>query len=146
MHKKIFLWVLFAFLLQTSVKAQSMQTTNPSKDLYNSYMHKKKTQKTIAWVMVGSGSAMVIAGMIIYVSQPMFIDLWDTQPAEKKNYNKGLWLCYVGIPVILTSIPFFISSHANKKKAKMALKGEKVLLWPNAPVIHYTALSLKIAL
>jgi len=43
------------------------------------------------------------------------------------NENKGLWLCYIGGAATITSIPFFISSHKNKKRAaSIALSNQNI--------------------
>lgn len=71
------------------------------------YLKKSKSQKTIVWVMVGSGVAMIGGGFAINLSSG-----WGAG-----NTNKGLWLCYVGGATALGSIPFFISASKNKHRA-----------------------------
>ena len=78
------------------------------------YMQKSKNQKITAWVLLGTGIGMILGGMAINYS--------STDGGE----DQGLWLSYLGGATALTSIPFFISGHKNKKRAlSVAVSNQK---------------------
>lgn len=71
------------------------------------YLKKSKTQKTTAWVLVGGGIAMMAGAVLINLSDGLYT-----------NSSKGIGLFYTGTATTLLSIPFFISSGKNKRKAR----------------------------
>ena len=96
-------------LLLFVVKSFSQTQSSPelSKDYY---LQKSKNQKITAWVLLGAGVGMTVGGLLINLDQPYY-------GGSSTDNAKGLWLSYVGIASTLASIPFFISSHKNKKRA-----------------------------
>ena len=83
------------------------------------YLKKSKGHKTAAWILLGSGIGMTIGGLAINWGQTWDLHLsWNSQSTSvnSNNGNKGMWLFYLGVGTTLTSIPFFISAHKNKKK------------------------------
>ena len=115
------------------------------------YLRKSKNQKTIAWVLLGGGIAMTITGMIIYgndYNSAVEEDPWlfgtNTNPAGAVIGTVGLLSCAASIPV-------FIASGKNKKRARAistAFKLEKasVIQGPAFVKKSYPALSLRIGL
>ena len=76
----------------------------PPKDYY---LEKSKKKKTVAWVLLGTGTAAIITGLIMV-----------------KPHEKGVEPSYTpfffeagGFLVSLVSVPFFISARTNKKRA-----------------------------
>jgi hypothetical protein len=97
------------------------------------YMRKAKNQKITAFVLVGAGASMIVGGGLINATEG-----WG-----EGNTDKGLWLCYVGGAVTLSSIPFFIASHKNKVKGlSLALKEQPVYM----PFSHTTFMQPTISL
>ena len=73
------------------------------------YLQKSKTQKTIAWILLGSGTALIGAGIIV-----------GGNGAEEASFNdasNGAALIIAGALADIGSIPFFIASAKNKRKA-----------------------------
>jgi hypothetical protein len=103
--KKILLLFLSLFLLLETF-SQVTNSTAGSKDYY---LQNRKNQKITAVVLLGTGIGMTIGGVGINSSQPYI--------GSSSDNAKGLWLCYIGVASTLTSIPFFISAHKNKKRA-----------------------------
>ena len=119
MKKILFLFCLSLLVIQL-VKSQKIDksiSTSP-KELHDQYMKNRKTNNTIGWIMLGSGIGMTLGGFATNVSTG-----WG-----EGNKNNGLWLSYLGGATTLASIPFFISAGSNKRKAKLALKGESVTI------------------
>ncbi len=101
------------------------------------FITKSAKQKRAAWVLLVAGSTAIISGVII------------------DNANKGYEQSYTGgfmeiggVICTLTSIPFFISSHRNKKRAAtLTMNSQKILLPLNNSFVLKTrpALALRIA-
>ncbi|HRI20987.1 MAG TPA: hypothetical protein PLA68_08530 [Panacibacter sp.] len=123
--------------------AQSFCQTNVSELSKKMYMEKSRSQKTAAWILLGSGAAVTITGVIITASASNandFITLYD-------RTSSGVILTGVGAAAIITSIPFFISAgHNARKAAAISLSNQKILLpQQNAFVIKsQPAVTLKI--
>jgi hypothetical protein len=108
--------IVFSILLLAIIQTVFSQETNTSAQITKQdYIKKGKTQKIAAWSFLGGGLAMTIGGIAINASQPWY--LFGTPPSDY-NKNKGLGLAVVGIVATLGSIPLFISSAKNKKRAK----------------------------
>ena len=72
------------------------------------YLDKSKNQKTAGWVLLGAGTAMMIGGGIAFSNSSIFDESWGA----------GATVMTIGVPVALTSIPFFISAAKNKGRAE----------------------------
>jgi hypothetical protein len=83
------------------------------------YIQKYKANKTVAWVMLGSGIAMTVAGLGINMEGGVL-------DGDSTNNNKGLWLSYLGGATTIVSVPLFFSAGKNKRKARMSLQSETV--------------------
>ena len=101
--KKIILSVILLLLIVTSF----CQTTNTklSKDYY---LQKSKSQKTAAWILLAGGAGLVTVGFITGTSSDSFAD---------NKLTTGAILVATGGAAMLGSIPFFIASGKNKRKA-----------------------------
>ena len=63
--------------------------------------------------------------------------------------GKGLWLCAVGGAAMVTSIPFFISAHKNRKTAASVALGSQNIYLPlqnNVVIKKLPTLTLKLNL
>jgi len=98
------------------IQSQVIESTTDksSQELFDFYTLKQKKNKTTAWVMLGTGIGMTIAGIGINMSGGIL-------DGDSTNNDKGLWLSYLGAATTIASIPFFISAGKNKRKAKMYL-------------------------
>jgi hypothetical protein len=120
---------IIIFLLLASSASTFSQQTNSKPLLKPDYLKKSKSQKTIAWVLLGSGTAMMITGSII----------WNN--AYEKRVNSGSWeglfapytttegttLTAAGLVVSAGSIPLFIVARKNKRKAmSLAVQAQKI--------------------
>lgn len=83
------------------------------------YLQKSKKQKTIAWLFIGGGAALVVAGAVIPKGERDGFD-YLTWSDTYKNDDLKAGLIVGGALVMGGSIPFFIAAHRNKKKAMAA--------------------------
>ena len=112
----------------TASKAVPMQTD---------YLQKSKNQKTAAWILLGGGTALA-AGGFIWASSNIF----STSSGPEV-------LLLVGIGCMTGSIPFFISSSKNRKRAMSAsFKFQQSLQLQNNILVkrEVPSLTLKISL
>jgi hypothetical protein len=114
-------------------------------------MQKSKKQKTIAWVLLGGGAALVLTGIILPKGEITNPDCWFC-PEEKIEYkNDGLksTLGLTGVFSMIGSIPFFIASKKNSKRAmSVSFKNETAPLIQNSSFVYKAipSLAFKIAL
>jgi hypothetical protein len=108
MMKKI-LVLLTILSLATISFSQSTVDPELTKDYY---LAKSKNQKTIAWALLGGGTAIAITGMILGNQEDKPGDL-----GYGSSFDSGMWLFGGGIVADLVSIPFFISSSNNARRA-----------------------------
>ncbi|MGH2554045.1 MAG: hypothetical protein ACRDEB_10025 [Chitinophagaceae bacterium] len=92
--------ILFSLLLLLSATTFSQQTTTATSLTKTDYLRKSKNQKTAAWVLLGAGSA------CLAIAAPGNVS-FDILPA----------LVIGGGGMVVASIPLFIASGKNKKKA-----------------------------
>ena len=144
MNRSIILACLFLAVGVTIGAAQSNQNTNT---FQTDYLKKSKNQKKTACILLGGGGALMITGIIIPKGDITHID-----PAGGKSYkNDGIKSVFTqtGALAMLGSIPFFIASGKNKRRAiSVSLMNEPVLQpIKNGFVYHpLPSLDLKISL
>ena len=137
---------IFFLLLAVSATTFSQQTTTTIPPLTKTdYLKKSKTQKTIGWVLLGAGTAMMVSGSSI----------WSNEAEESYNIlyttTKGTGLIAAGFIVAAGSIPLFIIAGKNKRRARAAsafLKMETVPVVQQTSFVsrQYPTLSIKISL
>jgi hypothetical protein len=106
--------------ISTFSNALFFKDTTYSKDYY---LQKSKNQKTAAWVMLGGGVACSIVGIIGFSAN---YNLFEDNSATD---TYGI-VTLVGIGFALGSIPFFVSSSHNAKKAAMLSFKNQHILFP----------------
>ena len=131
------------------------QTQNLQPIQKTDYLDKSKNQKTAAWILLGGGVAMTITGTVIYhnaYSKAAEEDPFGTLVTLGTNVNPGgAVLATVGLLSTIGSIPFFIASGKNKRRASFvstSFKMENAAIVQRASLVKrpYPALSLKIGL
>lgn len=125
MKKCILILMFLFFVLKTFSQAEiSHEFTR------DDYVKKSNNQKITAWILLGAGLGMAVTGMSISVNQfsNQLLNVFGGEPTDF-NKNKGLWLFYLGSATTLTSIPFFISAHRNKKRAATVAITNQTILW-----------------
>lgn len=127
------LGIAFLLLVQVAL-AQKQDTTSLSSSTksYNLYMQRHKTFKTLGWVLLVSGTVMTATGVAI-VSKGDFFSTTD---------NSGFILGTAGSVMMLGSIPCFILSGSNVRKAALELRTSTV---PGPGGFHYAAVGVKLS-
>ena len=95
--RKIWALILTAFLIVNTFSASAQEMSKQD------YLDKSRTQKTTAFILLGSSAAMIGTGIYLYNFQDGYIDVLVL-------YSVGFWTW-------VASIPFFVSSSKNAKKA-----------------------------
>ncbi len=103
---------------------------------------KSKKQKTTGWILIGGGAGLTVAGFIIGQKEA----IKDPLGFYSGEQTSGAALIVIGAASMVGSIPFFIASGKNKRKAELMLKNETFLNPHLNLKNHYAALGLKIHL
>ena len=139
--------IILLFLLSAIAAAgYGQQTGTP--ELKMELLQKSRNQKTVAWVLLGGGFAISMAGVVEATSELTHDLINIFNPEEQKSSSTGTVLIIAGTTTMLTSIPLFISSSRNKRKAKaitVMLKKENYTAprYSSFIKLSYPAISLK---
>ncbi len=101
------------------------QQTNPSPTFSKQdYLKKSKNQKTAAWIFLGGGATTLLTGLVIPKGEVVH-EGWFGNDYKNDGIKAGLGL--TGILSMAGSIPFFVVSSKNKKKAaSVSISNEKI--------------------
>ena len=114
----------------------------------NNYLIKYKKQKTAAWICLGGGVALCTIAALIATPKATedYISLFTFQDTQH-DYTTETILTVLGGAGIITSIPLFIASAKNKRKANLSLTSQKTVYGlPVATNKTITGISLSIPL
>lgn len=144
--------ILIPILLVLFVAATGQQSLVISPVLTKTdYLKKSKKQKNIAWALLGGGATLVLTGIIIPKGEITNPDCVFC-PEEKIEYkNDGIksTLGLTGVLSMIGSIPFFIASKKNNKRAmSVSFKNETAsqLVKSNLGYRYLPSLKIKISL
>ena len=102
---------LIYFLLLTLPATSFCQVTNDSVPaVKTNYLAKSKNQKTAAWILLGGGTALISTGFLV----------GDSKNSTFDDAAAGALLAGIGVLSAIGSIPLFIASGKNKRKAMKA--------------------------
>jgi hypothetical protein len=102
--KKIFICTMMMAMAATSFCQETNSTQPHTKQ---DYLKKSKDQKTAAWVLLGGGTVMIGTGFLIGARKESSFD----------DAATGFIIAVVGVVSDIGSIPLFIASGRNKRKA-----------------------------
>ena len=136
--KKIMLYFLLALISATSFCQKNNDSVPP---VQKDYLKKSKHQKTAAWILLGGGTALMATGIIVGSGK----DAYLTDAAG------GAAVAGIGLLSTIASIPLFIVSGKNKRKANTMsgkVKIENGNFFQKQSFVHssYPAVALKINL
>ena len=143
---------LIYFLLLVIPAASFSQSTPDHTPLVKAdYLKKSHNQKTAAWVLLGGGGLLFTIGAVISAND-VANDLGNIFNSNyQQSSDAGPILLVAGCITMLGSVPLFVASSKNYRRARTASAGLKM---EKVPVIYqksfvqnsYPALSLKINL
>lgn len=152
--KKMMLYALAITFCSTGF-CQQTNTVPPA--VKTDYLKKSKKQKTAAWILLGGGFAASVIGISIAASDlaedgsAAIIGGIVGEEIETETSYTGDILFFTGLASMAGSIPLFVASSRNKKKAAALNAGIKIdnISIPRQAALNrvqYPALSLKIGL
>jgi len=130
------------FLLLTLPLTSFCQKTNDTiPEIKTHYLVKSKNQKTAAWVLLGGGTALIGVGFLI----------GDNKNSTFDDAATGAVLGVIGFLSAVGSIPLFIASGKNKRKAMKAttfikMENVRIIQYHSFVRASYPAIALKIKL
>lgn len=127
--------ILSAILLAIATTVFCQQTTPEPLPIANTdYLQKAKNQKTGAWILLGGGLLTTGIGLVVVASEGAN-DAVDTYvgvftgpngtSSSSSTSSTGSILIATGILMQAGSIPLFIASKKNKRRAMLAIKDQK---------------------
>ena len=125
------------------------QTTTATPAVKTDYLKKSKNQNPAAWILLGGGFAFATTGIIVGINGAAE-EIIGAFSGEKSNTLEiGAGFFYTGLAAMLGSIPLFIASTRNKRKASAVstfFKIEKRSFTQQARLVKsgYPAIALKI--
>lgn len=136
--------IITTILLLTISASSFSQQMNPLPELAKQdYLKKSKTQKTVAWILLGGGLGLATAGTAImaYEITGAFVDALIT--GEGQTSSTGMLMLITGGVSTLGSIPLFIGSSRNKRKAmEFSFNNQKLIMWQGRSFISEVVPSL----
>jgi hypothetical protein len=143
--------IVFFLLLLISTSTFSQKDTLAQTFNNADYLKKSKKQNTTGWILLGSGFAVAAAGIITGVngSADELVGIFTGE--ESNKFETGSALIFIGAATMLGSIPFFIASSKNKRKANeltLSLKLENRSWVQKNSIVRsgYPAISVKLNL
>jgi len=145
--KKITICLLLTAMAHFSFSQQTSTTTSK---VETDYLKKSKKQKKIGWILIGSGAAMFVVSAIIPEGE-LTDEINYTCLCKNIHENDGIkgGFIVVGALSMLGSIPFFIASGKNKKRAaSISFINERITQLVKSSFVYRSipSLNLKISL
>ena len=109
----LFLVLIFTFQLAHCQETEPL-TVQSNQEMYDFYISKQKKLKTTGWILLGTGAAAMGVGAAIGLNEIFSED------------RTGETLFFAGVLTTISSIPVFIISGSNKRKAKAILASGEV--------------------
>jgi hypothetical protein len=135
--KKILVYFL-SILLTTASYSQKLHPAQPL--LKEDYLLKSKNQKKVGWILLGGGTGLILTSALIPRGELVRDGIcWGLFLCEEEYKNDGIRgiIVVAGGLSILSSIPFFIASGKNKRKAyRTVLNVSPYFRLEKAPVLN----------
>ena len=133
--------IIYCLIFAVSASSFGQKTSDSIPSVKKDYLHRSKNQKTAGWILLGGGAALMGSGFVVGIAEVASFD----------DAATGAVLIGVGFLSSLASIPLFIASGKNKKKAMnmtTTIKMEKAASIERQSFVQssYPALAFKINL
>ena len=125
--------ILFGILLIIVITGYTQEIKPRTFFTKQDYLRKSKQQKIVAWVLAGSGSALSIIGGLKFLEEAVkvrnsVIPLPGQPIPDEAKVNGAGILILIGGAAIISSVPLFVASGKNKKRAA-------VVTFKNIPIM-----------
>ncbi len=110
--------IALILVLAVSTTVYAQQTPYSVND---NFLKKSKTQKIVAWSLLGGGLILGTIGLgnaLKQVAPVVLFGPWGYSAVDEKKLNNGAALMIIGSVAIISSIPLFIVASRNKYKAR----------------------------
>ncbi len=127
MKKKLSILLLIIFIIIFKINAQINQLDSSISEQHKMadlLLKKSKNQKTAAWILLGIGSGVAIAGGIIGTNAAKNYNPDNPFDIFPRGTLAGGGMILGGAAAIIASVPFFIASGRNKKKANLIFQND----------------------
>jgi len=137
--------VIVLLLASVAVNCFGQQNT-PGSISRPDRLQKSKNQKKAAWILLGGGAALFAIGVIIPQGEE---EEWTFYGPDHKNDGIKAVFCLTGTLSMLGSIPLFIASGKNKRRAasvsaNLQMQQSKVIQRAGFAKISYPAVAVKL--
>jgi len=133
-----------------NVQAQHLENSSskPGNKNFQYYSKKHKNQKTTAWILLAGGATVSLTGLITQAATTTIDLVTIIVGSEPEEFSQtGTYIAYAGMATMATSVPFFIASGKNKKRASIALTQEKITMGHKiSQQANYNNIALRIRL
>lgn len=99
--------IVYAMLLFVATNSFSQQTSPAQPLTHQDYLKKSKSQKTAAWILLGALPVLTGAGLLI----------GNRKESSFNDAATGAVIAGIGVLSAIGSIPLFVASGRNKRKA-----------------------------
>ena len=113
--------ILLVLTIALATNLYSQSSTNNKQML----LEKSKSQKTAGWILLAGGAALGVTGAVVFANSEFLSE-------SDGNTDLGGFMMLGGSVAMLISIPMFISSANNARKAATLTIGTQKLLIPHA--------------
>ena len=133
--------IAYFLMLVLPVISFCQKTNDPVPVNKTGHLAKSKNQKTAAWILLGGGTVLIGTGFLV----------GDSKNSSFDDAATGAFLAGIGVLSAFGSIPLFIASGKNKRRAMKAsafIKMEKATIVEMQSFVQgsYPAIAFKIQL
>lgn len=115
---------LSCLLLSIMIQLSAQYADTTAHKMTNDYLRKSKNQRTAGWILLGGGAIMTLIGSITAANEvgDELVNLFDPAATHRKNAGTGATIvAMTGVLSMVGSIPLFIASGKNRRKAAAEL-------------------------
>jgi hypothetical protein len=131
---RVYLPILFIIVLTVKLYSQNSEIAR------SDYLQKSKNQRTAGWLLLGGGTALMLAGISSGSGGS------EGDMGYGSNFDSGMALFGVGLAADIISIPMFVSASKNKKRADtlFSFSPMPVVVYNNTTTRFITSISISI--
>jgi NADH:ubiquinone oxidoreductase subunit K len=143
--KKVSIHIIAIITLLSGLNINiNAQTSNDSLMAHTRYLKKSHDQKVVSIVFVSVGTAMAVTGIALAAAS--FKGFFDPDVPHNDYGSAPDILGIGGSALIVAAVPFALASQANKKKAKLYMKKESIMITPGKTASQLVSIGIKISL